>query len=1092
MKKVYVFLALMIASSAVFAQISAKLMRQMDVSHSQIAFVYAGDIWLVPKEGGMALQLTSSPGQESWPKFSPDGSRLAFSASYNGSTDIYVIPVTGGIPSRVTYRSFDDRMLDWHPDGESLLFASMGENGVRPNQFYRVSVTGGLPERLNVPYGELASFSPDGNKLAYITRITEDYPFKRYRGGLTSDILVFDLENNSAENITNRRSIDGKPAWSGNTIYFLSDQAENLRINLWAYDIDTRTERQLTDFGDFDISFMSAGKEDLVFEYGGVLHLMDLATNEYKPVDVHVVSDLSPEMPRTVSVGNSISNMAPSPDGKRVVLEARGDLFNVPVSDGFTMNMTRSSGAFDQNPAWSPDGKHIAFWSDMSGEYEIYLQDSKGHNSPVKASRRGGGFGYSLYWSPDSKMLAFIDEKNDISVLDIETGEIKIAGNTYWNVGHGQRFSYPISWSPDSKWIAFTIGLENAHEAVFVYNVGEEEIHQVSSGYYNDANPVFSADGQYLFYLTKRNFLPAYSALNDDTWIYPNATQLASLSLKPDIASLLRPKNDEIAAWAKDEDDKAGNNSGNNDGKSGEEVVVEIDFSDIESRLVILPPNAGNLFNLSVTEGKVIYIRRPNTGADTRNSSLVFYDISGREEKTILSDVSNYKLTADGKSLLVSSQGRYGIVSPEVNQSLDKPISTSDMSMQLVPREEWKQIFMDTWRRYRDFFYDPDMHQVDWEGLRGRYGELLNDARTRWDVSNLQSNMIAELSAGHTYTFGGDTEIVRPQQTGFLGIDWELGDNGYRIKSIVRPANWNTDNRSPFDKPGVDVQAGDYIMAVNGMPLDATKDPYASFAGLSGKTAALSVSRTGKVEDSKTVVVECLSPAGENNLRYQRWIEGNRRMVDELSDGRLGYIYMSNTSLRGQIELVSMFYGQLDKKGFIVDERFNGGGQLADRFLELLTRPVVYNLHWRAGRDHTQPIKTNTGPVGMLINGWAGSGGDGLPWAFKELKAGPIVGERTLGILIGPATGHSLIDGGGITVPDARLYDNAGHWFWEGVGVEPDIEVWDDPNLLIKGRDPQLERVVEEVIKLLEENPPVMTPAPPRENRTAPGLQKIY
>lgn len=1082
--RLLLIIALMGFVSTAHGQISAKLMQQMDVSSTQIAFVYAGDIWLAPKDGGMAVQLTSSPGEESWPRFSPDGSRLAFSANYNGSTDVYVMPVTGGLPTRITYGSFGERVVDWHPGGEHILFASVNELGVGPSQFYLVEAEGGMPERLAVPYGELASFSPGGDKLAYITRITENYPFKRYRGGLTSDIIIFDLEDNTAENITSRRSIDGKPAWSGNTVYFLSDQAENMRMNLWAYDVETGSEEQLTFFDEFDISYMSADSDDLVFEVGGVLYLMDLATREYNPVDVHVVSDLTPEMPRTVNVGNRISNMTPSPDAKRVVFEARGELFTVPVSDGYTMNMTRSSGAFDQNPAWSPDGKKIAFWSDMSGEYEIYLMNASAE--PRQLTNRGSGFGYALYWSPDSEKIAFIDEKNDISVVDTQSGEITIAGNTHWNVGHGQRFSYPIGWSPDSRWIAFTIGHDNAQEAVYVFNLESEQLHRVSSGFYSDSNPVFSPDGNYLYYFTKRNFSPAYSAL-DETWIYPNATRLAALSLLPDTPSLLEPKNDQAAAH-KEEDENDNDNENDND----TELVVEIDFTDIESRLVVLPPDAGNLARLGAVEGKIIYIRRPNTGSASRTSSLVFYDISEREEKTIMENVGSYELCADAGSLLVSSQGRYGIVRPDPGQSIDKPISTSDMTMQLIPRKEWEQIFSDTWRRYRDFFYDPFMHQVDWEGLRERYGALLEDARTRWDLSTLQVNLIAELSAGHTYAFGGDAETVSTQQAGYLGIDWEAGEHGYRIGNIVRPAPWTTEVRSPFDRPGVDVQEGDYILAVNGMVLDTNKDPYASFEGLGGKTVVLSVSRTGSKEDARDVVVECLAPYMENLLRRHAWIERNRLMVEELSGGRLGYIYMSNTGTRGQNELISMFYGQMDREGFIIDERFNGGGQLADRFLELLTRPVVYNLHWRAGRDHTQPVHTNTGPMGMLINGWAGSGGDGLPWAFKELEAGPIVGERTLGILVGPATGHSLVDGGGITVPDARLYDNAGHWFWEGVGVEPDIEVWDDPNMLVQGRDPQLERVVEEVMKLLEQAPPAMTPAPPYEDRTAPGLQEIY
>jgi tricorn protease len=410
--------------------------------------------------------------------------------------------------------------------------------------------------------------------------------------------------------------------------------------------------------------------------------------------------------------------------------------------------------------------------------------------------------------------------------------------------------------------------------------------------------------------------------------------------------------------------------------------------------------------------------------------------------------------------------------------------------MNLVPREEWRQIFDDTWRRHRDFFYDPNMHGVDWDAMRLQYGALVEHARTRWDVTNICTNLVAELSAGHTYIFGGDVEQVPRLETGFLGIDWEMSQDRYRIKRIVRPAEWNTEVRSPLDRPGVEVEAGDFVLAVNGIAIDPKKDPYAAFDGLSGKTVALTISSSGEAEDIRQLVVKCLSPGQETQLRYLEWIENNRRMVEKLSGGKLGYIHMADTGGRGQLELVSMFYGQLDKQGFIIDERFNGGGQLADRFLELLQRPVVYNLHWRHGRDHIHPVMTNTGPMGMLINGWAGSGGDGLPWAFQELKAGPIVGERTLGILVGPATGHQLIDGGGITVPGARLYDNDGHWFWEGEGVSPDYEVWDDPNLLIKGRDPQIERVVEEVLELLEQNPPRMTPAPPLEDRTAKGLKK--
>jgi len=1099
MKKIFVFLgALFFMGYCLSGQINAKLMRYMDVSDTQITFVYGGDIWVVSKDGGTALQVTHSPGEESWPRFSPDGQFIAYTASYNGNMDVYVMPTMGGLPTRITYQSHLDRMVDWHPDGNHILFASGRESGRQSiRQFYLVGKDGGFPEKLRIPYGELASYSADGNKLAYITKITENYPFKRYRGGLASDILIYDLQSNTAENITNNHANDGKPSWIGDKIYFLSDQGENMRLNIWAYDTQSKTTTQITRIDDFDISFMSGHKNDLVFEAGGILYKMDLATQQYQPVEVHVVSDLSLEMPRAENVSQRISNMTASPKGKRIVFEARGELFNVPATEGFVINMTQSSGAFDRDPAWSPDGKHIAYWSDRSGEYEIYLHGVNGMSDPKKITSRGKGYGYTLNWSPDSKKLAFIDETNTIFILDVETGSMTTAGNTIWNTGHGGRSGYPINWSPDSKWLTFTVGLENGNNAIFLYSLEEEKLHQATSGFYEDFFPVFSTDGKYLFYLTNRSLTATYSDMNDGTWVYPNATQIASVSLTGETPSLLHPKNDDLE---KEEKKDAPEEKNGKKGKNEQEekkpaddaskVTVKIDLDNFESRLVLLPPKAGNIGGLAPFKGKLVFLRYPNTGSGENATSLIFYDFDKREEKTIITDVRSAVVTADGEALLVNVKGQYGIIKPEPNQKIEKPVPTSDLVMDLVPREEWRQIFDDTWRRHRDFFYDPNMHQVDWAGLREKYGALIEEARTRWDVSNIQSNLAAELSAGHTYTFGGDVENVPSRYTGFLGIDWEFKDGTFRVKRIVKPAEWDTEIRSPFDQPGVDVRVGDHILAVNGVALDPGIDPYAAFEGLSGKTVSLLVSRSGKKEDGKLQVVKCLTPGEEINLRYLEWIENNRKMVETLSDGKLGYVYMSNTGGRGQLELVRMFYGQLDKKGFIIDERFNAGGQLADRFLELLQRPVVYNLHWRHGRDHQYPIKTNTGPMGMLINGWAGSGGDGLPWAFQELKAGPIVGERTLGILVGPATGHQLIDGGGITVPGARLYDNDGHWFWEGEGVSPDIEVWDDPNMLVQGRDPQMERVVEEVLKLLETNPPRVTPAPPLEDRTAKGLQE--
>lgn len=1094
MKNVSLVLCLMIFPLAADAQINARLMRYMDVSTEQITFVYGGDVWLVAKEGGTAVQLTDSPGEESYPRFSPDGTEIAYTASYNGNEDVYVVPVTGGVPTRVTYQSHPDRMVAWHPDGQHILFASPRASGTqRVRRLFVVDKIGGLPEMLTVPYGEMGSFSPDGNQLAYVTRLAEDRPFKRYRGGYSSDIYVYDLGNNTAINITDSDAIDAKPIWLGDKIFYLSDQDANMRLNIWSYDIEEGSSSQITEFADFDISYLGASDSELVFEAGGELYLMDAENLDSRPVQVSVVSDLAAEIPHAEDVSRSIASMTASPEGKRVIFEARGELFNVPAEEGFTINLTQSSGALDHSPAWSPDGKWVAYWSDRGGEYEIYLQSPDGNASGRQLTNRGGGFGYRLFWSPDSSKLSFIDHTNTVFVVDVESGAISEVGNTLWNLGHGSRYGYVMSWSPDSRWLAFELGQENANFAIFIYDSVENETHRVTSGYYSDENPTFSADGKYLFFHSDRSMVAVYSDL-DQTWTYPNATKIAAISLTTEAPSLLPVANDEFTVEDEDPDDASGDEDGEEGEEGGEgdddaEVAVAIDFNDMESRLQLLPPDPGNLGRLMAFEGKLAYIRFANTGAGGGDPVLMFYDIEEQEEKSILSDVQSAVQTADGKALLVRSNNRYGIVEPNPEQRLEYAVPTDGLVMKLVPREEWQQIYDDTWRRYRDFFYDPNMHGLDWDALYTRYGELLADARTRWDVQNIQFHLLGETSAGHTYVSQGDVEEVESRETGFLGIDWEQDGSLYRIGRIVRPASWDTEVRSPFDVTGMDVNEGDYILAVNGMRLNASKDPYASFEGLSGETVSLLVSTSGEQEDARSVTVKALTRNEENLLRNLEWIEGNRKLVEELSGGRLGYVYMTNTADRGQLELVRMFYGQLDKEGFVIDERFNGGGQLADRFLELMQRPVVYNLHWRHGKDQTQPPKPGSPVLGMLINGWAASGGDGLPWAFQELEAGPIVGENTMGILVGPATGHTLIDGGGITVPGARLYDNDGHWFWEGEGVSPDTEIWDDPTVLAAGRDPQIEELVEQLMEMLDDAPPRITPAPPLEDRTARGLR---
>ncbi len=1085
-KNLFICCFVMIASLSGHTQIDARLFRYPDVSATQIAFVYGGDVWTVPKTGGTANRLTSSTGEESFPRFSADGKKLAFSATYDGNTDVYTMPVSGGVPARLTWYAGADRVIDWHPDGKRVLFASGRESGTPAyRQFYLVSEKGGMAEKLPVPYGELASFSPDGNRIAYVTKITENYPFKRIRSGHASDVYLFDLVKQTAENITKNDATDGKPAWVKNKVFYVSDIGTNKRRNIWVYDTDKKTKEQVTSFDNTDINHMTAGPDELVFEAGGRLYLMNTSNNKYNEVKINVVADQSTLMPRTVSVGNSISNFDLSHDAKRSVFEARGELFSIPAENGVIINLTNTSGAWERYPSWSPNGRWLAYWSDASGEWEIMLRDNSA-STVKKMTSFGTGMGWQLYWSPDNTRIAFINDLQEIKVLTVATNAIEIIDKTTEN-SYNALQGFRVNWSPDSKWLTYAKSVPNVNNAIFLYSFDKKKVAQATSGYYNDDNPVFDVTGKHLFFTTDRNFSPSYSSL-DNTWIYPNTTQLAVSTLDPSTTSLLFAKNDDI----KIDTGAAAKPAAPDTTKKAKPVTAEANIQPetIEQRVEILPVPSGNIGDLSVVEGKLLYRRFSNTGAAPGPPSLNFYDIETRTDKTIMANTSAYALSNDGKSLLVRSGSGFGIIRPAADQRMEKQLRTAEMEMILTPREEWKQLFNDTWRRYRDFFYDPAMQQVDWNVVRKQYSALMDDAITRWDVTNIMQEMVAELSAGHTYVRGGDVEQARNRDHGFLGIDWELDNNAYKIKRIVRPGAWDNEVRSPLTGTGISVKEGDYILSVNGRVLDPAIDPYAMFEGLAGKAVALRVNSKPTLEGSKEVIIKTLMPQQEGRLRHLEWIEGNRKKVETLSNGQLGYMYMPNTGGDGQTELMRQFYAQIDKKGFVIDERFNAGGQLGDRFIEMLNRPVVYNIAWRNAGITPSPQKGNNAPKVMLINGWAGSGGDAFPWAFQQQGLGPIIGERTLGILVGPATGHQLMDGGSITVPDARLFGGDGKWFAEGYGIKPEIEIWDDPAQLAKGVDPQLVRAVEEALKLVKEKPRVIYPRPKFEDRSAKGLKE--
>ena len=1067
----------LLTSTCLSAQINARLFQQPDVSDTHIAFAYGGDIWTVPKSGGMATKLSSPKGDESFPRYSPDGSQIAFSGNYDGNTDIYVMPSLGGVPTRVTHHGMSDRILGWYPDGKSLLYASSMESGKqRFSQFYKVAATGGLPEKLPIAMGEFGSLSPDGTKIAFTDRSRVFRNWKRYTGGWAPDIWLFDLKTLSSENITNNVSSDELPMWVGNKIYYLSDQGTAQRYNIWSYDTKTKTSKQVTHFTEFDVHFPSNGPHDIVFEAGGKLQLLDLATEQVHEVPVELVSDLISVKPRKESVEKYVQNAAIAPDGNRVIVEARGDVFSLPAEEGYTQDLTRTPGYAERFPAWSPDGRYIAYWSDQSGEYELTLRDQTNGGKEEQMTHLGPGYRYELFWSGDSKKMAYVDQTMHINVFDVATKMNKQIDQDPSLFEGGLR-GWNCSWSSDGRWLAYGKNMGNGNGAVMIYDAKNDQLTQATSGFYSDNNPTFDPDGKYLYLVTNRSFSPVYSDF-DNTWIYPNATQLAAITLRNDVPSPLAASNDTVAVKMDKPDKKEGDDKAD---KADEDKSIDIEFDGFERRLVVLPPDAGNLGNLSATSGKIIYMRYPNSGSGDNDNALMYYDLKEKESKSIIAKVNGYQLSADGKKLLVRQGRNLGVIGVGSDQKLDKPLALNKMEMTIDPRAEWQQIFNDTWRFERDFFYDKNMHGVDWVAMRKQYGDMIQYAVTRNDVNFILGELIAELNASHTYNGGGDQESPEHKAVGYLGVDWAKDHGQFKIKQIVRGAAWDNEVRSPLDEPGINVKSGDYILAVNGIALADYTDPWAAFEGLANETVELTVSSTPDWENTCNVVVKTMSD--ETRLRNLAWIESNRKRVEEESGGKLGYIYVPSTGVDGQNELVRQFYGQWDKQGLVVDERFNNGGQIPDRFIELLNRKPLAYWNVRDGKDWQWPPVGNFGSMVMLINGWSGSGGDAFPDYFKKAGLGPLIGARTWGGLIGISGAPTLIDGGGVTVPTFRMYNPDGTWFKEGHGVDPDIQVLEDPTQLAKGVDTQLERAIAEALQLVKEKGPIHPAPPKKENR---------
>jgi tricorn protease len=1051
--------ACLIITGSSFAQINTGLFRFPDVSKTQIVFTYANDLWIMPRKGGTAIKLSSSPGVELFPKFSPDGKYIAFTGHADGNGDVYRIPSAGGVPFRLTSHGYLDRVVDWTNDGKQVLFASLRESGKsRFNQFYTIPATGGSSEKLPMAYAEFGSWSPNGQQMAVVFRSRMNFTswirgsWKRYRGGNKAEINIFNLQTHAAYSINNTEDAGCEfPMWHGNHIYFLSDRGPELRMNLWRYDINARKFEQLTHFTDYDIHYPSMGPDDIVYEAGGKLYLYNLSAQQQREVPVNIGSGNASLKPKMVQAGNFIQYASLSPDGRQALFQARGDVFSITADNGIIKNYTRTAAA-ERYPVWSPDGKSIAYWSDQSGEYELWLMrvDQEG-SAPKKITSYGPGFRYNAVWSPDSKKLCFIDKAGQISICDLTTGKTTAVDKSLrWTDPNLKRFT--CSWSPDSRWLAYSRDEENLLNAIYIYDDANKKLHKVTTGYYDCTEPVFDPEGKYLYCLTVQPFQPEYNEF-DETVLYFDVTQPAAIALTKTTPSVLTTFTNRAAPA----------------------IAVDIDFDELEKRLEIIPVPPAKYRNLAVAKGKLVYMKYATLDITGGSGSIQYYDLNKQEEKMIIDSANYFVMAANSQKLLVANNNSYAVLPPEERQSFSNPLPVARMQLYLNPMQEWQQLFMDAWRFERDYFYDTTMHGVNWEVIKTRYLKMLAGAQTREDVDFIIGEMTGELNASHAYRWGGDLEQTPRQPVGYLGIDWQADGNYYKIKKIYEGAPWDAEVRSPFNKPGIPVKAGDYLLAVNGVPITTASEPYSAFKDLANQAVEITYNSIPSFTGAKKITITTM--ADEYRLRNLAWIENMRKRVYEATNGDVGYIYVPNTSAEGKKELIRQFYAQWHKKALIIDDRFNNGGDIPDRFIEILNRdPLVY---WaiRDGKPWPWPPFANFGPKVMLINGWSGSGGDCFPDYFRKRNLGPLIGTRTYGALIGIPGTPPLVDGGTVTAPAFRMYNPDGTWSKDGSGIIPDIYVPEDLSAMADGTDPQLERAIVEIKNLLKtkafKHPPV-------------------
>jgi len=1084
MKRLMLLFGLVISVSwyTLHAQEESRLLRFPAIHGDQVVFCYSGDLYIVNIKGGIARRITSHTGYEMFPRFSPDGRYIAFTGQYDGNTEVFVIPSNGGTPKRLTYTAtlsrddVSDRMgpnnivMDWTPDGKFITYRSRKQSfNDFIGQLFNVPVEGGMSEELPLPTGGFCSWSADGKQLAYNRIFREFRTWKYHRGGMADEIWLHNFSNHKTTQITDNEVQDIIPMWAGDWIFFLSDRDRTM--NLFAYNLSTGKTDKVTDFTEYDIKFPSLGKDYIVFENAGFIYKIDIHTRVYEKVPVIITNDLPFSRSEYKDASKLISTSDVSPNGERVVFGARGDVFSLPATHGITINYTKTSGAHERDVQWSPDGKYISYFSDVTGEYELYIQNQDGSEDPIKVTDGINTYPYNMRWSPDSKKIMFSDREFRLQYIDITTKKLTLIKKSATSELRD------FNWSPDSKWIAYTESYENQFNIIYLYQLENKKIFTVTDSWYVSGNPSFSPDGKYLYFVSDRDFNPVYSNTEWDH-SYSNMSRLYLVTLAKSTPSPLAPENDVVKFNNEEvEKDKEIKN------KESVDTDIKVDTDGLQSRIISLPVTPGNYGNLQPVNGRIYYTRFIS---GTRSGTTCMFDLKTKKE-TELGSGLRFRISSNQKKMLVVKEGKYAVIDiPQANIDLKEAIDLSSMKVKVNYREEWEQIFDESWRQMRDFFYAPNMHGLDWQAIHDKYSPLLPYINHRNDLTYIIGEMIGELNVGHAYVNSG-TDFPTPDRitTGLLGAKLSKHSSGYfQIDKILEGANWSSRWRSPLNDVGVDVNENDFIIAINGESTMLMPDIYESLLNTAGKTVELTVNNKPSAEGARRSLIQPIE--SEADLYYYNWVQNNIRLVNESTDGQVGYLHIPDMVNNGLNEFAKYFYPQLNKKGLIIDGRGNGGGNVSPMIIDRLRREMVMSEMMRGlEKGIAQPEASFHGPMVLLINYASASDGDLFPYQFKALGLGTIIGTRTWGGVVGIRGSLPFVDGGILMKPEFSHYSaDKSEWIIEGHGVDPDIYVDNDPAKEYAGTDEQLNKAIEVILEQLDQYKPVPPiPEPPDKSK---------